>query len=222
MSISEQKHRNGFISNNNDVQVNDFNRVAAKYGANDFGEKGVARHNVLRSMFSMPEGFSDLELSVAFLSGRGSLESGPDANTGTLSSNRAQAQLAANNGDENESANRLLQAASAQAAQDFEELTADAKPLEGSAFNPDFQSGSISYFYNDKSQSINKSNDGIELGTKAPNASFAKEGLENSEASVEYLAPLNGQGGFGNPALENRTSPAEGETITTIIQRYDG
>lgn len=220
MSISEQSHRNGFISNNNDVQVNNFNNVAATYGANDFGEKGVARHNVLRSMFSMPGEFSDLELSVAFLSGRGSLESGPDANTGTLSRNRSQAQVAQNADDENEAANRRLQAESAQAAQDFEQLTADQSPLEGDAFNPDFLSGSISYFYNDKSQSINKSKDGIGLGTKAPNAAFAKAGLEDPETVVEYLAPLDGQGGFGNPELENRTSPAEGETITTIIQRY--
>lgn len=219
-TISNQKHRNGFISKNNDVQVGQFDQVKAKYGANDFGGKGVANHNVLSNMFSMPEGFDDLNLSVAFLSGRGSLESGPDADTGTFSSNLAQGVLANIREDENESQNRLSQASSAQAANDFEELTLDSSPLEGSAFNPDFQSGSISYFYNDKSQSINKSKDGITIGVKAPNAAFAKQGLENPEAPVDYLAPLDGQGGFGNPALANKTSPSEGETITTIIQRY--
>ncbi|NDG53818.1 MAG: hypothetical protein EBY39_12505 [Flavobacteriia bacterium] len=220
MTISDQKHRNGFISNNNDVQVNQFDQVSATYGANDFGQKGVANHRVLKNMFSMPEGFDDLNLSVAFLSGRGSLESGPDLNTGTFASNLAQGVSAFFSGDENEAANRTSLSRSLRAAEDFEELTADQSPLEGDAFNPDFQSGSISFFYNDKSQSINRSKDGIALGIKAPNASFAKQGLEDPETPVEYLSPLDGQGGFGNPALENKTSPAEGETVATIIKRY--
>lgn len=220
MTISDQKHRNGFISNNNDVQVNQFDRVAATYGANNFGQKGIANHRILKNMFTMPEGFDDLNLSSAFLSGRGSLESGPDLNTGTFSSNLAQAFNALFSGDENEAANRLSLSRSLSASEDFEELTANQQPLEGSAFNPDFQSGSISFFYNDKSQSINKSKDGITLGAKAPNALFAKQGLEDPETTVGYLSPLDGQGGFGNPALENKTSPAEGETIATIIKRY--
>ena len=220
MSISDQKHRNGFISNNNDVQVNQFDQVAATYGANDFGQKGIANHKVLKNMFSMPEGFDDLNLSIALLSGRGSLESGPDLNTSTFSNNLIQGFVAQISGDENESANRRSLGESLIAAEDFEEFTSDQSPLEGDAFNPDFQSGSISFFYNDKSQSINKSKDGIALGTKAPNALFAKQGLEDPETPVEYLSPLDGQGGFGNPALENKTSPAEGETIATIIKRY--
>ena len=49
---------------------------------------------------------------------------------------------------------------------------------------------------------------------------FAKQGLEDPEKQVDYVAPLDGQGGFGNDINVNRTSPLSGETISTIIQRY--
>ena len=223
MSVSDQKHRNGFISNNNAVQVNSFDRVAATYGASNFGEKGVANHGVLKSMFSMPDDFSDRNLSKAILSGRSALETGP-----LQVSKPFQEHIRINVphsipespfGSPNSGVSPVVQEGR-DVVSDFEEESLAGTPLEGAAFNPDFAAGSVSFFYNNNSLEINKSKDGIVEGTLAPNAAFAKQGLEDPEKQVDYVAPLDGQGGFGNDANANRTSPISGETISKIIQRY--
>lgn len=223
MSIADQKHRNGYISNNNAVQVNNFEKVAAKYGASSFGEKGVARHDVLSSMFSMPASFTDRNLSKAILSGRSSLETGPlqveqpfqDHIRLSVPHLISNSPLGSPNAGVSPNVREAVDTVS-----DFEEESLEGNPLEGAAFNPDFAAGSVSFFYNNNPLEINKSKDGIVEGTLAPNAAFAKQGLENPEEKVAYVAPLDGQGGFGNDADENKTSPISGETISTIIQRY--
>lgn len=219
-NISQAKHRNGFISNNNDVQVSDFNNVSATYGASSFGGKGVANHNSLTSMFNKPSDFNDYNLSIALLSGRGALESGPDVEQGTFQNNLTQGFVQAFAGNTDESEQRFIQATALNQRADFEEKTADGDSLEGNAFNPDFPSGSVNYFYNDKQSGTNRSKDGIVIGSLAPNAAFASQGFENPEQEVEYLSPLKGQGGFGNSVFTNKVSPVEGETVNTIINRY--
>ena len=223
MSISDQKYRNGFISNNNDVQVNDFNLVSATYGASNFGEKGVARHDVLKSMFSMPKAFTDKNLSKAILSGRSALETGPLQGSEPF---QEHIRMSVPNqipqspfGSPSAGISPAIRDAVG-AVSDFEEESLEGAPLEGAAFNPDFAAGSVSFFYNNNPLEVNRSKDGIVEGTLAPNAVFAKQGLEDPEKQVDYVAPLDGQGGFGNDINVNRTSPLSGETISTIIQRY--
>jgi len=228
MTISDQQYRNGFISNNNAVQVNNFDLVAATYGASNFGEKGVANHGVLKSMFSMPPNFNDSNFSKAILTGRSALE--PKQVVSLRDTLRAQATARLTNpstqlpsggafGDLSTGPNPDARENFEQNL-DFEEQSLAETPLEGSSFNPDFASGSVSFSYSNKPLEINKSKDGITPGTQAPNAIFAKQGLENPEVVSSYIAPLKGQGGFGNDALVNQTSPEPGETINTIINRY--
>lgn len=91
--------------------------------------------------------------------------------------------------------------------------------LESQAYNPDFPSGSVSFSYNDTTDS-NRSNDGIQndKNPNSPNIAYpsANPNFDNHEANIGHT-PGQGSGGFfptnNNHQFTNTVS-------STIVGRY--